>query len=142
MASGLDQIILRIKRRDSTVARFAYDAYKLLQGFDVPDNEAMRILFGGMLLYTHLVWGLNLEGFFGPDGWQGTTVVRTLESCAARANACVSINSRMWASLPSRTVMSKTKWSSNALFVAVIFPLAKPMTRTRSPCATNSGGSG
>jgi acetyltransferase-like isoleucine patch superfamily enzyme len=48
MASGLDQIILRIKRRDSTVARFAYDAYKLLQGFDVPDNEAMRILFGGI----------------------------------------------------------------------------------------------
>ncbi len=31
----------------------------------------MRILFGGMLFYTHLVWGMNLEGFFGPKGWQG-----------------------------------------------------------------------
>ena len=40
----------------------------------------MRILFGAMLLYTHLVWGLNLEGFFGPEGWQGTTLVRTLQA--------------------------------------------------------------
>jgi hypothetical protein len=40
----------------------------------------MRILFGGMLLYTHLVWGLNLEGFFGPEGWQGTTLVRALQA--------------------------------------------------------------
>jgi hypothetical protein len=36
----------------------------------------MRILFGGLLLYTHIVWGLNLEGFFGPQGWQGETLVR------------------------------------------------------------------
>jgi hypothetical protein len=40
----------------------------------------MRILFGAMLLYTHLVWGLNLEGFFGPEGWQGTTLVRALQA--------------------------------------------------------------
>jgi hypothetical protein len=40
----------------------------------------MRILFGGMLLYTHIVWGLNLEGFFGSSGWQGETLVRTLQS--------------------------------------------------------------
>jgi hypothetical protein len=37
-------------------------------------------------------------------------------------------------SLSSRTLMAKTKWSSNVLFVALIFPLAKPTTRTRSPC--------
>ncbi|HET6325077.1 MAG TPA: hypothetical protein VFG04_10280 [Planctomycetaceae bacterium] len=40
----------------------------------------MRILFGGMLLYTQFVWGLNLEGFVGADGWQGSTLVRTLQS--------------------------------------------------------------
>jgi hypothetical protein len=40
----------------------------------------MRILFGGMLLYTHVVWGLNLEGFFGPNGWQGSALVRALQS--------------------------------------------------------------
>ena len=39
----------------------------------------MRILFGGMLLYTHSVWGLNLEGFFGPNGWQGEALVRTVQ---------------------------------------------------------------
>ncbi|HUE16213.1 MAG TPA: HTTM domain-containing protein [Planctomycetaceae bacterium] len=39
----------------------------------------MRILFGGMLLYTHFVWGLNLDGFFGPNGWQGDTLVRTVQ---------------------------------------------------------------
>src|SRR6201998_1048536 len=38
--------------------------------------------------------------------------------------------------------MSKTQWSSKVLFVALIFPVAKPMARTRSPCATNSGGFG
>jgi hypothetical protein len=29
----------------------------------------IRILSGAMLLYTHLVWGLALEDFFGPQGW-------------------------------------------------------------------------
>src|SRR4030088_1824301 len=38
--------------------------------------------------------------------------------------------------------MAKTQSSLNALFVALIFPVATPTTRTRSPCATNSGGSG
>jgi hypothetical protein len=39
----------------------------------------MRILFGGMLFYTHLVWGMNLKGFFGPSGWQGDTLVHTFQ---------------------------------------------------------------
>lgn len=37
----------------------------------------MRILSGMMLLYTHLVWGLALEAFFGPDGWQDPLLVAT-----------------------------------------------------------------
>src|SRR5580693_6371201 len=53
--------------------------------------------------------------------------------CEARASACVSRYSRMLVSLPSRTVMAKTQSSSHVLFVALIFPLAKPTTRTRSP---------
>src|SRR5450755_2498030 len=60
----------------------------------------------------------------------------------ARTSACVSIYSRMFVSFPFRTVMAKTQSSSNVLFVAMILPLAKPTTRTRSPCATNSGGFG
>lgn len=43
--------------------------------------------------------------------------------------------------LPSRTVMAKIQSSSNGLFVALTFPLAKPTTRTLSPCATNSRSS-
>jgi len=50
----------------------------------------------------------------------------------ASANACVSIYSRMFVSLPFRTVMAKTQWSSNVLFVNMTLPLAKPITRTRS----------
>ena len=40
----------------------------------------------------------------------------------ARASACVSIYSRMFVDLPFRTIMAKTQWSSNVLFVALIFP--------------------
>jgi len=29
----------------------------------------IRILAGAMLFYTHLVWSLDLEAFFGPNGW-------------------------------------------------------------------------
>lgn len=29
----------------------------------------IRVCAGAMLLYTHLVWTINLEDFFGPDGW-------------------------------------------------------------------------
>jgi hypothetical protein len=40
----------------------------------------------------------------------------------ARASACVSIYSRMFVSLPFRSVMAKTQSSSNVLFVALTFP--------------------
>jgi hypothetical protein len=31
--------------------------------------SAIRVLAGAMLLYTHLVWSLDLNAFFGPNGW-------------------------------------------------------------------------
>ena len=31
--------------------------------------SAIRVLAGAMLLYTHLVWSFDLNGFFGPNGW-------------------------------------------------------------------------
>src|SRR3990172_11563306 len=38
-----------------------------------PTNPAtlsfIRVLAGAMLLYTHAVWTLDLEAFFGPHGW-------------------------------------------------------------------------
>jgi|GEM_PF-4237379 len=40
----------------------------------------------------------------------------------ARAIACVSMYSRTFVNFHFRTVMSKTQWSSNVLFVALILP--------------------
>jgi hypothetical protein len=70
---------------------------------------------------------------------KGLGLAAISEACAG---ACVSIYSRMFVSLPFRTVMAKTQSSLNVLFVALILPLAKPTTRTRSPCAMNSGALG
>src|ERR1700730_5857842 len=67
--------------------------------------------------------------------------VGSVSTSEARAKAWVSTYSRMLVSLPPRTVMAKIQSSTNVLFVALIFPFAKPTTRTRSPCATNSRGS-
>ncbi len=39
----------------------------------------IRIFTGLMLLYTHAVWGLALESFFGPRGWLSPELVRTIQ---------------------------------------------------------------
>ncbi len=39
----------------------------------------IRILVGGMLIYTHVIWGQDLEGFLGPDGWQSAELVRSIQ---------------------------------------------------------------
>jgi hypothetical protein len=39
----------------------------------------IRILTGLMLLYTHAVWGLVLERFFGPKSWLSPDLVRSLQ---------------------------------------------------------------
>jgi len=35
----------------------------------------IRVLSGGMLFYTHIVWGLDLPALFGSQGWNGTDAV-------------------------------------------------------------------
>lgn len=40
---------------------------------------ALRLLTGLMLLYTHAVWGLALEEFFGPSSWLDAGLVRALQ---------------------------------------------------------------
>jgi hypothetical protein len=37
----------------------------------------IRIFAGAMLLYTHLVWSLDLEAFFGPHAWLSTEALGT-----------------------------------------------------------------
>ena len=40
----------------------------------------LQILTGLMLLYTHAVWGLDLQAFFGPEGWHSSEAVKALQS--------------------------------------------------------------
>jgi hypothetical protein len=44
----------------------------------------LRVLTGLMLLYTHAVWGLALDDFFGPSGWLNAGLVEAIqrEECA------------------------------------------------------------
>lgn len=39
----------------------------------------IRILAGGMMFYTHLVWSLDLMAFFGADGWLSPAAVGVLQ---------------------------------------------------------------
>ncbi|NOY29102.1 MAG: HTTM domain-containing protein, partial [Planctomycetes bacterium] len=39
----------------------------------------IRILAGAMLLYTHLVWSLDLQAFVGQDGWLPVEFLRNLQ---------------------------------------------------------------
>ena len=51
----------------------------------------IRVLAGAMLLYTHFIWSLDLEGFIGPEGWIPVERMRELQTMpgAARAQASV-----------------------------------------------------
>ena len=40
----------------------------------------LRVCTGLMLFYTHAVWGLALDDFFGPTSWLSPRLVRTIES--------------------------------------------------------------
>jgi hypothetical protein len=39
----------------------------------------LRWLAGGMILYTHLVWSIDLADFFSSTGWQSAELVRELQ---------------------------------------------------------------
>lgn len=39
----------------------------------------MRLLVGGMLVYTHVVWGINLEAFLGAAGWNSPDVLAVVQ---------------------------------------------------------------
>ena len=40
----------------------------------------IRVLTGLMLLYTHAVWGLALDDFFGAEPWLSESLVRSIQS--------------------------------------------------------------
>ena len=53
--------------------------------------SAIRVLAGAMLLYTHLVWSIDLNAFFGANGWlppqmmhDGASTMATTRTARAR----------------------------------------------------------
>ena len=40
----------------------------------------IRILAGAMLFYTHLIWSIDLESFFGPKGWVSPEAIARLQA--------------------------------------------------------------
>ncbi len=58
----------------SGVRGYVADVWEAWNGFWFSPTSpstlsAIRVLVGAMLLYTHAVWSLDLEAFFGPRGW-------------------------------------------------------------------------
>ncbi|MCA9261941.1 MAG: hypothetical protein KDA61_22140 [Planctomycetales bacterium] len=45
----------------------------------------LRLLAGGMLLYTHLIWSLDLAGFIGPDGYLPLDALTELQAAGPDA---------------------------------------------------------
>jgi len=41
--------------------------------------SAIRVLAGAMLLYTHLVWSMDLNAFFSPNGWLPADLMQEAE---------------------------------------------------------------
>ncbi len=51
---AFDRIILQVKRRESGPARLAYQAYRRLIEYDIPDTQATKMLFGGLYVGHHI----------------------------------------------------------------------------------------
>ena len=59
-----DRWLLRTKRRETPSSRLAFAAYQRLMAWDVPDNEATRILYGSLFVADYMVvdtseWALS-----------------------------------------------------------------------------------
>jgi len=69
----------------STIRQIVTGAFKAWNRFwftpiDPSVLGIMRIFSGGMILYTHVIWTLRLDDFFGPNGWQGHRLLASFHS--------------------------------------------------------------
>lgn len=39
----------------------------------------LRVLAGGMVFYSHVVWGLQLQALLGPEGWNSAELIQQLQ---------------------------------------------------------------
>jgi hypothetical protein len=77
----------------------------------------MRMLAGAMILYTHLVWTLDLSAFLGPDSWITGDVARQVHAAnAERMGASASLAwSHLWY-IESPAVL----WAAHVAALAVL----------------------
>lgn len=76
---GIIGIVTGKLARSLTFCAGAWDQF-WFQPRDSYSLAVLRLLAGGMLLYSHLIWGMELEAFFGSAGWNNAGVVQTLQS--------------------------------------------------------------
>ena len=63
---------------------------------------AIRLLIGGMVLYSHLIWGLELQAFFGHDGWNSDEVIRAFQFRQSRPS--------FWWFVPDESMQTVHQW--------------------------------
>ena len=98
-----------------------------------------------MLLYTHAVWGLALDDFFGPTAWLSAELVRTMQAYSLVLLLLVAGAGRLeWAAhLGSMVVLALftvglcTRVTS-VLALVVADLLRPPDARSRSSASTRS----
>jgi len=81
---------------------------------DPTATAILRILVGGMLLYTHCVWGLRLEDFLGDQGWNHRSLVASLQADSRPPS--------FWWLVPSAWLVP-VHWFCNGLLLAFVLGL-------------------
>lgn len=79
----------------------------------------LRLLAGGMLVYSHIVWGLGLDLLLGPNGWHSADAVHSLQ----RDQYAWSF----WWLVPT-TAMYLVHWFCLALLICFFVGLFTPVT--------------
>lgn len=95
----------------------------------------LRWLSGAMLIYTHLIWGLELQAFFGSTGWNSPDMLRYLQPGLVLPS--------FWWSIPE-SWMIVAHWTCGAvllcywlgLWTEITAPLALAITISYSHRAT------
>lgn len=83
----------------------------------------LRWFVGGMLVYSHLVWGIDLVAFFGNDGWNSAEVIREFQFGRAAAS--------FWWYVPAES-MQTVHWISIAVLTLFWFGVCTRVTSVLS----------
>jgi hypothetical protein len=79
----------------------------------------IRILVGGMLLYSHLVWGTSLSAFFGENGWNNQALLTLLQPDG--------VSPSFWWYVPPQWMLA-VHWLCNGILVMFVVGLGGRFT--------------